>query len=177
MSQSNANYTESRQHCSRRWSLLEYCREVQSVYAAKGHIHLPCAPLTRLEDIPTEIMEYRKRMYEDEDINFTFMRFQRKYFGTDTLPKNLLHGYAGRNKLPPPIYETRREDRLFYTIVTFNEQKFASLIWDRELKHAEQAAALIVCHHLGLFEEHFLVVIGCLLDKLPDDQMQRSNSY
>lgn len=66
----------------------------------------------------------------------------------------------------------RREDRLFYSVVNFNGQKFATLIWSREAKHAEQAAALVVCHHLSLFETHFLTVIGCLLDKLPDDFLQ-----
>lgn len=139
-------------------------------------MHLPCSPLTRLEDMPNEILEYRKRLYEDEDITFVLMRFQRKYFSVDTLPKVLIHGYAGRNKIPLPTYETRREDRLFYSVVNFNGQKFASLVWDRERKHAEQAAALVVCHHLGLFEEHFLIVIGCLLDKWPDDQV-RAESF
>lgn len=123
-----------------------------------------------MEDIPNEILDFRRQFYKDENINFTLMRFQRKYFSYDTLPKVLLHGYAGRNKIPYPTYETRREDRLHYTIVHFNDKKFASLIWDRDKKHAEQAAALVVCHYLGLFEDHFLTVIGCLLEKWPTDQ-------
>lgn len=162
--------------CSRPWGLRDYCRQVHKEYEAKGLVHLPCSPLTRLEDIPTEILEYRKQMYEDQNIKFTLMRFQRKYFGLETLPKLLLHGYAGKNKIPMPTYETKREDRLFYSIVTFDGQKYASLIWDREKKLAEQTAALVVCHHLGLFEDHFLTVIGCLLDKLPEDQLLRADS-
>ncbi|XP_055298645.1 tRNA-dihydrouridine(20) synthase [NAD(P)+]-like isoform X2 [Sitodiplosis mosellana] len=170
---------EKLEQICRPWRLREYCRKVHGEYEAKGLVHLPCSPKTRLEDMPTEILDFRKRMYEDQNITFTLMRFQRKYFGLETLPKVLIYGYAGRNKLPIPTYETKREDRLFYSIVTFNGQKFASLIWDREKKFAEQAAALVVCHHLGLFEEHFLIVIGCLLDKLPDDQVQllRADSY
>lgn len=156
--------------------MKEYCRNIQGAFEAKGLIHLRCSPLTRLEDMPNEILEYRKRLYADEDIKFALMRFQRKYFSMDTLPKVLLHGYAGRNKIPSPTYETRREDRLFYSVVNFNGQKFASLIWDREKKHAEQSAALVVCHHLGLFEEHFLTVIGCLLEKWSEDRILRSES-
>lgn len=157
--------------------MRDYCREVHGAYDAKGLVHLPCSPVNRLENMPNEIIEYRKNMYNDEKITFSLMRFQRKYFGTDTLPKLLVHGYAGRNKIPMPTYETRREDRLHYTVVTFNGQKFASLIWDRERKHAEQAAALVVCHHLGLFEEHFLIVIGCLLDKLHENQLMNAVMY
>lgn len=127
--------------------------------------------------MPNELVEYRKHIYADENIKFALMRFQRKYFGIDTLPKVLLHGYCGKNKLPMPTYETRREDRLHYSVATFNGQKYASLIWDRERRHAEQSAALVICHHLGLFEEHFLVVIGCLLDRLPDDQLVRADAY
>lgn len=156
--------------CSRYWDLGNYCRQIQGVYDAKGLVHLPCSPRTRMEDMPNELVEYRKHMYADQNIKFALMRFQRKYFGLGTLPKVLLHGYCGKNKIPLPIYETRREDRLYYSVITFNGQKFASLIWDRDKRHAEQSAALVVCHQLGLFEEHFLVVIGCLLDKLPDDQ-------
>lgn len=144
-------------------------------YDAKGLIHLPCSPLTRIEDMPNELLEYRKHTYQDENITFSLMRFQRKYFSIETLPKVLLHGYAGKNKIPIPTYETKRDDRLFYSVVNFNGQKYASLIWDRERKYAEQAAALVVCYHLGLFEKHFLTVVGCLLDKLPDDQILQTN--
>lgn len=161
---------------SRPWGLREYCRKIQDAYNARGLVHLPCSPQTRLENMPNEILAYRRQMYEDENIKFALMRFQRKYFGLDTLPKVLLHSYAGRNKIPMASYETRREDRLHYSVVTFNNEKFASLIWDREKKFAEQTAALVVCHHLGLFEEHFLTVIGCLLDKLPDDEMLKTGS-
>lgn len=158
------------------WGLREYCRSVHREYEAKGLVHLPCSPRTELKNMPNEILEYRKQMYKDQNIIFTLMKFQRKYFAMGTLPKVMLHGYAGRNKLPPPTYETKREDRLHYTVVTLNGQKFASLIWDREKKYAEQNAALVVCHHLNLFEDHFLTVIGCLLDKFPDDQLLRADS-
>lgn len=169
---------ESLVQICRFWKLREYCQEKHALYEAKGLVHLRCSPITRLEDVPNEILEYRKHLYQDENITFVLMRFQRKYFGLDTLPKVLLHGYAGRNKMPFPVYETRREDRLFYTVVTFDGQKFASLIWSREAKHAEQAAALVVCHHLGLFQTHFLTVIGCLLDRIPDDMSQlRAESF
>lgn len=160
---------ESLVQISRFWNMKDYCQEKHAQYEAKGLVHLRCSPITRLEDVPNEILEYRKSFYDDDNITFVLMRFQRKYFGLDTLPKVLLHGYAGRNKIPFPTYETRREDRLYYSVVTFNGTKFSSLIWSREAKSAEQAAALVVCHHLGLFQTHFLTVIGCLLDKIPDD--------
>lgn len=74
-----------------------------------------------------------------------------------------------------PTYETKREDRLFYSVMTFDGKKYASLIWDRERKFAEQNAALVCAHRLGLIDEDFLIAIGCLLEKPYLDAEQISN--
>lgn len=76
------------------WNLKEYCEQKHALYDAKGLVHLRCSPITRLEDVPNEILEYRKRLYQAEDITFVLMRFQRKYFGLDTLPKVLASIYC-----------------------------------------------------------------------------------
>lgn len=76
------------------WNLKEYCQKKHAIYDAMGLTHLRCSPVTRLEDVPNEILEYRKSLYKEESIMFVLMRFQRKYFGSDTLPKVLLLKYV-----------------------------------------------------------------------------------
>lgn len=130
---------------------------------------MPCSPQTRYEDMPDELLDYRKSLYDDHDIKLSMMKFNRKYFSLDSLPKVMIHNYAMKNKLSKPIYETKREDRLYYSMLTLNGEKYSSLVWDKDKKHAEQNAALVCAHRLGLLEEDFLVAIGCLLEELPLD--------
>lgn len=86
------------------------------------------------------------------------------------MPKSILNSHAGRNKLPRPVYETKREDRLHYSVVTYNNRKYASLLWSTEKKIAEQTAALICAYRIGLFEQDYLIAIGCLLEEAPMDE-------
>lgn len=143
--------------------------EKQKEYASKGHISLPCSPQRKIENMTDEMLEYRKSIYGDPKIHFSLMKFIRKYFSIESMPKMLLNNHAGKNKLPRPMYETKREDRLQYTVVTYNNQKYASLLWAKEKKLSEQTAALVCAHRLGLLEQDFLIAIGCLLEEAPVD--------
>lgn len=155
------------------WGLKEYCLEKHREYATKGHKFLPCSPQTAYENMPEEILDYRKTFYDDPKTKFSMMTFNRKYFSKDSLPKVILNNYAVKNKLPKPIYETKREDRLYYSVLTYNGEKYSSLVWDRDKKFAEQNAALVCAHRIGLIEEDFLLAIGSLLEELPlDDSLE-----
>lgn len=111
-----------------------------------------------------DVLELRKQMFNDEDIRFKNIKFRRNYHSYKDLPKTLLHAHAGRNNLPVASFETRREDRLYFSVATFDGKKYATLAWDRERKHAEQAAALVCLHQLNLVDEEFLRAIGSLSD-------------
>lgn len=141
----------------------------QKEYAAKGYTSLPCSPQRRIENMTDEMLEYRKSMYGDPNINFSLMKFVRKYFSIDSMPKSVINSHAGKYKLPRPVYETKREDRLYYTVLTYNNQKYASLLWAKERKIAEQTAALVCAHRMGLLEQDFLIAIGSLLEEAPMD--------
>lgn len=110
----------------------------------------------------TDVLELRKQMFNDENINFAHIKFRRNYHSMETIPKLILHAHAGRNKLPLPVYETRKEDRLFYSVATFEGKKYATLVWDRHKKHSEQGAALVCLYHLNLVDEDFLLAIQSL---------------
>lgn len=140
----------------------DYAREKGSEYAAKGLISLPCSPLTNFEHMSDNVLEIRKQMFDDENINFAHVKFRRNQHSIANLPKTLLHAYAGRNKLPMPVYETRRDDRLYYSVATFDGKKYATLVWERERKYAEQAAAMVCLYYLKLVDEDFLTAVRSL---------------
>lgn len=148
--------------CSDLWKLGDYARQKAREYAAKGNISLPCSPLTAFDMLSDDVLETRKRMFNDENINFADIKFRRNLHSIQDLPKTVLHAYAGRNKLALPVYETRREDRLYYSVATFEGQKYATLVWDREPKHAEQAAALVCSYYLDLIDKEYLKALGSL---------------
>lgn len=104
----------------------------------------------------------RKKVLNDENVTVSLTKFRRNYFSYETLPKTILHAHAGRNKLPLPVYESTKVERLFCSTLTFDGKKYASLLWDRERKHSEQNAALVCLLHLGLIDEEYLIAIGCL---------------
>lgn len=110
----------------------------------------------------TDVLDIRKQMFNDQDIIFYHLKFRRNFYTIENLPKTILHAFAGRNKFPIPVYETRREDRLHYSVATFLGKKYATLVWDRHPKHAEQGAALACLLHMNLVDEEFLLAINSL---------------
>lgn len=138
------------------WNLGDYARTKVSEYKAKGLVSLPCSPLTKFQPLSTDVLEIRRRMFNNEDIMFANINFQRKLHSNENLPKVVLHSYASRNKVPMPVYETRREDRLYYSVATFEGKKYATLVWDRHRKHAEQAAALVCLQYMNLVDDDIL---------------------
>lgn len=109
-----------------------------------------------------EILELRKNILNDQDVIYCYMKYKRNYFNFDELPKVILHGFAGRRQIPLPTYETKKMERLYYSVITFDGKKYASLVWERLPKHAEQNAALVCAYYLGLYDEEYLQAIGLL---------------
>lgn len=137
----------------------DYAREKYSEFKAKGLISLPCSPVTDFNRMSTDVLDIRKQMFNDENIHFAHIRFRRNQYSIEELPKTVLHAYAGRNKLPLPVYETRREDRLYYSVAIFEGKKYATLVWDRHRKHSEQGAALACLYHMKMVDEEILIAM------------------
>lgn len=89
--------------------------------------------------------------------------FIRANFNDLSLPKGRLHAWAGKNGLKLPKYETQQIEKLFRTIITFNDKKYTSSFWEKNKKFAEQGAALVCLHHLGLVSEDELVKLGSVI--------------
>lgn len=156
---------------SKHWGLDEYYLNKHKEYEAKGHRFLQCSPVRRSENIPQQILDFRKSLYKDDDIILSMMKFNRKFFSHDSMPKLEINNYAMKNKIAPPKYETKREGRLYFTVIDFMGKKYSSLIWSREKKIAEQNAALQVLFRIGKYTDEYLIAIGCLLEKLPSEDV------
>lgn len=73
-----------------------------------------------------------------------------KYEGKCLTAKTFLNGYAGRKKLAFPVYETRQEDRLYYSVATLEGKKNSTLLWNHGKKHAEGGTGCSI----GVFASH-----------------------
>lgn len=140
----------------------EYAREKKKEQSLRGHTTRPYAPITNFKSLSDEIMALRKRVFGNENIVLENMAYNRRYFSMETIPKKILHAYAGSKKMTLPVYETKKDGRLFYTVLLFDGKKYASMLWEREVRYAEQAAALVCIMHLGLIDEEYLMAIGLL---------------
>lgn len=93
------------------------------------------------------------------------IKYLRSSFKDCELPKTKLYGLARKEKWPNPIYETESKDKLFKSVVTVSGKKFTPNTWEKNKKSAEQAAALVCLHDLGLMKfEHVSVPTICQLN-------------
>ncbi|XP_077313332.1 tRNA-dihydrouridine(20) synthase [NAD(P)+]-like isoform X3 [Lithobates pipiens] len=82
------------------------------------------------------------------------VKFEKKDYLPQITPKMVLLEWCRKEKLPQPVYQTvqRSLDRFFHSVVTVNEKKYCSVLWDKSKKLAEQAAAIVCLRALGLPE-------------------------
>lgn len=89
--------------------------------------------------------------------------FLRANFNDINLPKSRLHLWASKNNIKLPTYKTQQENKLFRTILTFNGCKYTSSYWEKNKKFAEQGAAIVCLHSIGLLSKEELVKLGCII--------------
>ncbi|XP_040184724.1 tRNA-dihydrouridine(20) synthase [NAD(P)+]-like isoform X2 [Rana temporaria] len=82
------------------------------------------------------------------------VKFEKKDYLPQITPKMVLLEWCRKEKLPQPVYQTvqRSLDRFFHSVVTVNEKKYCSVLWDKSKKLAEQAAAIVCLRTLELPE-------------------------
>ncbi|KAM4614076.1 tRNA-dihydrouridine(20) synthase [NAD(P)+]-like [Discoglossus pictus] len=102
-----------------------------------------------LEDTPQEDND-------EDDLSIVRMaiRFDRREYPPQITPKMFLLEWSRREKLPQPVYHTvqRPLDRFFQSVVTVNDKRYRSTLWDKSKKLAEQTAAIVCLRTLGLPE-------------------------
>lgn len=145
----------------------EYCRMKQREYESRGmHCRRTCVPdslLRRGREIDVSCSDAKRiKPSTDSDVYTRNIAYFRAHYSTKNMPKCILNVHAMKNCLDQPIYETRQEDRLFQTVITFQNRKFASSYWEKNKRFAEQGAALVCLLGLGLVNEEDLIKNGSL---------------
>lgn len=141
------------------WDLSDYCRLKQKEYESKGmHCRRNCVPDSFVPDAK------RSKLSEDTSIQKRNIAFFRGHYTTNNMPKFVLNSHATKNKLDQPIYTTQKEDRLFHSVVSFQNQKYSSSYWEKNKRFAEQGAALACILELGLVNEADLIKNGSLTE-------------
>lgn len=150
------------------WNLGDYCRLKQREYERKGmHCRRNCVPdalLRRSDDYLEQTNAKRPKVSNDSTIHRRNIAFFRAQYTTKNMPKCVLNSYAMKNGFDQPIYTTKQEDRLFQSIVSFKNQKYASSYWEKNKRFAEQGAALVCILGLGLVTEEDLIKNGSLTE-------------
>lgn len=149
------------------WDLGDYCRQKQREFEQKGmHCRRSCVPdsiLRRNGDDLNGSDPKRRKHSQDPDVYTRNIAFFRAHYQNKNMPKCILHSYALKNRLDQPVYVTKQEDRLFQTTISFQNQKYASLYWEKNKRFAEQGAALVCILGLGLVNEEDLTKNGSLI--------------
>ncbi|XP_050675838.1 tRNA-dihydrouridine(20) synthase [NAD(P)+]-like [Leptidea sinapis] len=143
------------------WNLQDYCKEKQKMYQGLGI-------QGRWQVTPSDLEPPNKKSKLANEVNLDGVIqmqvcFIRSNYNDLNLPKSQLHAWAGKNGFSLPIYQTRQVEKLFQTILIFNDKKYTSTFWEKNKKFAEQSAALVCLYHLGLKTKDDLIKLGSLL--------------
>lgn len=125
---------------------------------------VPDALLRRNNDTPEQINAKRSKISDDTVIYKRNIAFFRAQYTSKNIPKCVLNSYAMKNGFDQPIYTTEQEYSLFQTVVSFQNQKYASSYWEKNKRSAEQGAALVCILGLGLVKEEDLIKNGSLTE-------------
>lgn len=145
----------------------ELCRSKQREYEDKGmHCRRTCVPdslLRRGREMNAECSDAKRiKPSVDADVYTRNIAYFRSHYTNKNMPKCVLNVHAMKHCLDQPTYITRQEDRLFQTVITFQDKKYASSYWEKNKRFAEQGAALVCLLGLGLVSESDLTKDGSL---------------
>lgn len=126
-----------------------------------------CVPNSLLwRNIDTSECSGAKRMKSSNDHQKIYTRniaFFRAHYTNKNMPKCILHSYAMKNGFDQPVYTTKQADRLFQSIITFQDKKYSSSYWEKNKRFSEQSSALCCILALGLVSESDLMKNGSLI--------------
>ncbi len=93
----------------------------------------------------------RRKLDNDDEVTEMFCPFVRGHFGDGLdIPKVRLQQWCRDRGEEQPKYETAQTDKTFRSVVTVAGRRFSSEAWEKNKKYAEQAAAIVALHCLGI---------------------------
>jgi len=75
------------------------------------------------------------------------------YKSDNTLPKTILFKWMRENELAHPTYVTEGSDKKFRCVITIDGINYATDVWEKNKKFAEQGAALAAIKSIGIYND------------------------
>ncbi|XP_014481075.1 PREDICTED: tRNA-dihydrouridine(20) synthase [NAD(P)+]-like [Dinoponera quadriceps] len=149
------------------WELGDYCRSKMKEFQDKGLLgRFQVSPDMLDEDTKDDCISQKRKIHEEEDVammRFAFLRSN--YTRDEELPKTRLLKWTKDQHKKMPVYDTRRNEKLFCSIVTVDGRKYGSSFWEKNKKWAEQGAALVCLYFLEIIDEKSLTTSGNVLSR------------
>ncbi|XP_050428190.1 tRNA-dihydrouridine(20) synthase [NAD(P)+]-like isoform X2 [Adelges cooleyi] len=139
------------------WQLGDYCREKQKKMNMLRFEErdLACNDQKRIKPNPVDETQ--------DDINsLKCMYIRSLYPMPEDLPKTKLLNWAKTHRKPLPKYHTEQFEKLFKSIVTFDNKKYSSLFWEKNKRCAEQGSAIVCLYFLNVYDMEYLKINGIL---------------
>ncbi|XP_011138804.2 tRNA-dihydrouridine(20) synthase [NAD(P)+]-like isoform X1 [Harpegnathos saltator] len=149
------------------WGLGDYCRSKRKEFLEKGLLgRFQVTPVIFDEDTKDDCISQKRKMHDEEDVALMRCAFLRSSYTTDSeLPKTRLCKWTKDHHKKMPVYDTRKNDKLFCSVVTVDGRKYGSSFWEKNKKWAEQGAALVCLYFLGIIDEKSLATGGNVLSR------------
>lgn len=113
------------------WGLGDYCRSKRKEFQDKGLLgRFGVTPVMLHENAKDDCISQKRKIHEEEDVALMRCAFLRSNYTTDSeLPKTRLLKWTKQHHKKMPVYDTRRNDKLFCSVVTVDGRKYGSSFW------------------------------------------------
>lgn len=98
----------------------------------------------------------KRKLYEEDVLLMRCAFLRGSYISDSELPKTRLLKWTKENRKKMPVYDTRREDKLFCSVVTVDGKKYGSSFWYVKLSWCQ----VFFLFPLGFFHRDLFSISG-----------------
>jgi len=138
------------------FGLSEYFKEKQQLHQSLSNKTKDRNTKTMLPESLDSVMVNRKVQDGVEIVEMPLV-FIRGHYTNSDMPKMILNTYTYHNELSDhhPTYIHEVHDKFFYAFVTVDGIKYTSTVKEKSRRYAEQGAALVCLHALGVVDKTY----------------------
>lgn len=130
------------------WGLLSYYEEAIKTRGEK--IEKLCLRERQELGLQSQFASLSKKIELDPEVTEDgtlelYVHFNKFEFTDSQTPKSVLYEWTRKRNIHPPSYNTiqRKKDKMFKSILTVEDQRYSSSLWEKNKRFAEQSAAMV----------------------------------
>lgn len=146
------------------FDMKDYCKEKQHEYQRKeSEIRRELKnKISVQEEDSLEPSAKKLKMYDENTITERVAFVRANYLKDTELPKSILHLHAKQKLKWTPKYTIEKNGIVFRAVLQLGTKKYLSTLYEKNIKSAEQASAIVACLHLNLFTREELINNGSM---------------